>query len=160
MNVWSYKLFKPYMPVLASHLCFTVNSNEIFIWPQTDWDNKSPPVLRPGKWNDRVRGTGMFSIEDHLNLHWSDAMTSFPSCANATGEWMPHCQGSSQCVSIRAWGWTDNLIISQRNIYFWLGTRKKYSLFQTLPKLCILLVKWCLLPVLNVSILLWLNDTI
>lgn len=48
--------------------------------------------------SDRMRCTGMFSIKENLSLHWLDAMTSFPSCANATGQWIPHCQGSSQCV--------------------------------------------------------------
>lgn len=37
---------------------------------------------------------------------------------------------------------------------------RKHFLLQILPKFCILLVKCCLLTVLNVSILLWLNDKI
>lgn len=97
-------------------------------------------------------------VTEGLNLHSPGVMGSFPSCANATGEWGLCCQASLQCVAIRARDWT--LIICLRNTFVFQGTGRKHSWFQTLPKLCIPLMKLRLLSVLYGSTHLWLNDTV
>lgn len=84
-----------------------------------------------------MRCTGMFSIKEDLNLHWSDAMTFFPTCSNATGEWILHCQGSSQCVSIRAWDWTDNLYYpSKKHVFLARDGKEIFLIPDTSQTLC------------------------
>lgn len=96
-------------------------------------------------------------IKEGLNLHSPGVMGSFPSCANATGEWGLCCQASLQRGHQSTGLDTDYL--SKKYIFF-QGTGRKHSWFQTLPKLCILLVKLLLLSVLYGSTHLWLNDTV
>lgn len=55
------------VPVPASHLCLTVNSNEMFSWPQVGWDNKSPLVPDQENGSDCMGCTGMFSITEDFN---------------------------------------------------------------------------------------------
>lgn len=97
---------------------------------------------------DQENGSGVYwDVFHHRELqHWSDVMTAFPSRASATGEGILHCQGSLLCQSTTRLD-RQPWIIQLRNTYFWLGMGRKHSSFQTFPKLCILLVKWCLWPV-------------
>lgn len=145
MYAWSYKLFKPCIPIPASHPCLTVNSNETFSWPQVGWNNKSPLVSRPGKWKWLREVYWDVSYHRGLQHCW----------ANATGEGILH---SEIPCSVRARGWTHNLDYPAKKHLLLARDGKETFLIpdtaQTLYSVgeIVLVASW------NVNPLLWLND--
>lgn len=67
MGVWSYKLFKPRIPILASHLCFIVKSNENHLVPNSLQQQESSKVQKQGIGSDSIRCTEMSSIKEDLH---------------------------------------------------------------------------------------------